>query len=57
MKNFIFSILLCLGCINVFAQGECGAILPTDEEYEALVKANLLELAQYSKRKQSRDAA
>lgn len=57
MKKYIVFILLCLYCINAFSQEECGAIFPTDEEYEAMPKANLIEIAKFSKKKQSRDAA
>ena len=35
----------------------CGAITPTEEEYNALPKANLEKIAKYSKKKQTRDAA
>lgn len=57
MKNLFFIILSCFITSAVFAQRECGAIFPTDEEYEAMPKANLIEIAKYSKKKQSRDAA
>ena len=57
MKKLFFIILSCFITSVVFAQRECGAIFPTDEEYEAMPKANLTEIAKYSKKKQSRDAA
>ena len=43
MKNLFFMILSCFITSAVFAQRECGAIFPTDEEYEAMPKANLIE--------------
>ena len=57
MKKCIVLILLCLYGISAFSQGKCGAIVPTEEEYEALPKANLAEISKYSKKRQSRDAA
>ena len=56
IKNLFFIILSCFITSAVFAQRECGAIFPTDEEYEAMPKANLIEIAKYSKKKQNNDS-
>ena len=56
-KLLIFIISFTLFSNNSSAQQMCGAITPTEEEYNALPKANLEKIAKYSKKKQTRDAA